>query len=294
MKNLKVSIIIPVYNGEKTLKNCLNSVLNQTYKNYEILVVDNNSNDKTKKIIKEFEKKDKKIKYIFEKKTGRGSARNAGINTANSEIIAMTDSDCIVPNNWIEKLIYPIINENETAVMGSEEDIIKNFWTKQTQKIREICLKESIENFEKKDYIQTLDTKNFAIKKDIIKKIKFDSNLIWCEDIDFYIKLKKYVKIRFLKDIQVKHYHKHSITEVIKSNFLKAYWIAIIQNKYKKNKKIRKYPLCNFLSLKNNLLFPFWLGLLFFREPFKDFYSRFIIETSWRVGGIIGLLKNKF
>ena len=57
MKIPKISVIIPVYNGEKTLRQCLNSVLNQTYGNYEIIIVNNNSTDKTKEIIKEFQLK---------------------------------------------------------------------------------------------------------------------------------------------------------------------------------------------------------------------------------------------
>ena len=63
MQNPKVSVIIPVYNGERTLRHFLKSILDQTYKNYEVIVVDNNSTDKTKDIIKEFQTKDNKIKY---------------------------------------------------------------------------------------------------------------------------------------------------------------------------------------------------------------------------------------
>ena len=62
LKDPKTSVIIPVYNGEKTLKQCLDSVLNQTYKNYEVIVVDNNSTDKTKEIIKDFQKKNEKVR----------------------------------------------------------------------------------------------------------------------------------------------------------------------------------------------------------------------------------------
>ncbi len=101
MKNSKVSVIIPIHNSEKTIKQCLTSVLNQTYKNYETIVVDNNSTDNSKSIINSFQNKNKEIKYFFEKRIGRGFARNKGLKEAKGEIIIMTDSDCIVPQNCI-------------------------------------------------------------------------------------------------------------------------------------------------------------------------------------------------
>ena len=78
----EVSIIIPVYNGEKTLRQCLSSVLNQTHENYEVIVVDNNSTDRTEELIKEFQDKGRKMEYLFEPQRGRGAARNTGERTA--------------------------------------------------------------------------------------------------------------------------------------------------------------------------------------------------------------------
>jgi len=130
---MEVSIIIPVYNGEKTLRQCLNSVLNQTYENYEVIVVDNNSTDKTKDIIKEFQDKSRKMKYLFEPQRGRGAARNTGERTAKGNIVLMTDSDCIVPNDWIRHMIKPIINEGYDAVQGFESSATKDFWSRHQQ-----------------------------------------------------------------------------------------------------------------------------------------------------------------
>lgn len=118
-----VSAIIPVYNGSRTFSQCLGSVLNQTYSNYEVIVVNNNSTDETERIIKEFAVIDRRVKYIFEGYRSRGAARNAGIQAAGGEIIAMTDADCVVPHDWLSELIKPIVLENETAVMGFEEDL---------------------------------------------------------------------------------------------------------------------------------------------------------------------------
>ena len=179
-----VSVIIPTYNREKILEICLDSVLNQTYKDYEVIVVDNNSIDNTKQIIKEFEKKDRKIKYVFESERKRGSARNTGEMVAKGEIILMTDDDCIVSKNWIEKMIEPIVKESCDAVQGFQEPIIHNFWTNQIQTAH-------IEKFGNmgKEIIGFIDTKNFAVKYDVLKKIGF-TNRKYLSGNDIYLSIK--------------------------------------------------------------------------------------------------------
>jgi len=82
MKQELISVLIPARNSENTIEACLNSAASQTYKNYEIVVVNNNSSDRTKDIILEFQKKNKNIRYVFEKQAGRGAARNAGISAS--------------------------------------------------------------------------------------------------------------------------------------------------------------------------------------------------------------------
>ncbi len=104
MKNPKVSIVVPVFNGEKKLEANLNSILDQTYKNYEVIVVDNNSQDKTKEIIFEFNKKDSRFRYFFEEIRSRAVARNTGIYFSSGEIIVMIDSDCVAPVDWLDKI----------------------------------------------------------------------------------------------------------------------------------------------------------------------------------------------
>lgn len=134
MKNPKVSVIIPTYNAERTLRQCLDSVMNQTYKNYEVIVVDNGSVDKTKEVIGEFQKKDGRIKYLFEARRGRGAARYAGEINAKGSVILTTDSDCIVPKNWIKEMIKPIIKNRQKAVQGTIKSKVINYWTKHIQR----------------------------------------------------------------------------------------------------------------------------------------------------------------
>ncbi|MFH0979388.1 MAG: glycosyltransferase family A protein [Candidatus Roizmanbacteria bacterium] len=97
---MKVSIIVPVYNEEKNIKNCLDSLIKQEEKPEEIIIVDNNCTDKTFDIVKKYPG----IIIIKEKKQGIAHARNAGFNTANGDILAKCDADTILPTGWIKKV----------------------------------------------------------------------------------------------------------------------------------------------------------------------------------------------
>ncbi len=287
MENPKVSVIIPVYNAEKTLRQCLNSVLDQNYNNYEVIVVDNNSTDKTKEIIKKFCNRNKKIKYVFEKKRGRGAARNAGIKKAKGVIIAMTDSDCIVSKNWIRELIKPIINENEKGVIGFETDLIKNYWTRNIQKAQWKLIKENL----KGRYVSHLDTKNFAIKAELMKKLMFDSGLKSEEDFELYLKLKKIAKIRFNPLVKVKHNHKSSFIAVVKMNFDRGYWTKKVYEKHKCDDEIKKELMLESMSFKNFLTFPFWMILQFVTKPIGEAYFLLVSEVLWRLGIIWAIIR---
>ena len=123
MLNPKISIIIPIYNREKTLKPCISSILSQSYKNFELILVDNNSTDSTKEIIQEFQKKDKRIISLLEKEQGIGVARNTGEKHAKGKAILMTDSDCILPRDWIREMTLPLLNKECDGVQGFEKQL---------------------------------------------------------------------------------------------------------------------------------------------------------------------------
>ncbi len=287
MKNPKVSVTIPVYNGQRTLRHCLSSVLNQTYKNYEVIVVDNNSTDKTKEIIKEFQEKSKKIKYFFEPKRGRGHARNRYVIEAKGSIIAMTDSDCIVSEDWIEKLTEPIISGEESVVMGFEQDIIKNYWTRNIQKANWNYIKQNLYG----NYLNHVDTKNFAIRASLMKKMMFDSRLNNFEDFDLYMRLKRVAKIRFIPSIKVSHYHKTSFKKFIMNNFDRACWTKTIFDKHKKYHNMKKETMTQSVSIWNLILFPFWTAFQFLKKPFGEAFFILVSEVSWRVGLITSMIK---
>ena len=107
-KNKIVSIVIPVYNVEEYIEKCIISVLNQTYKNIEIIIVNDGSIDKSEEKIQKFVKEDKRIKYIIKENGGLSSARNKGIETATGDYICFIDSDDWVAGNYIECLLSRI------------------------------------------------------------------------------------------------------------------------------------------------------------------------------------------
>lgn len=112
----KISVIIPVYNVEKYLSQCLDSITNQTFKDFECICVNDGSTDNSLKILEEYVKKDNRFKVINQVNSGNSQARNTGINNSNSEYIVFIDSDDFVSSDYLEKLLNIAIKENSDIV----------------------------------------------------------------------------------------------------------------------------------------------------------------------------------
>ncbi len=104
MDNSKVSVIVPIYNTEKFLQECIESVLNQTYKNIEIILVDNGSTDTSPKICDRFAQQDDRVKFIHKEHGSIASGRNAGIDAATGSHIMFVDSDDVLDINMVQVL----------------------------------------------------------------------------------------------------------------------------------------------------------------------------------------------
>ena len=104
MNNPLISVIVPIYNVERYLKACVDSIVNQTYSNLEIILVDDGSPDKCPEICDEYAKRDKRIKVIHQENGGLSAARNAGINVVRGEFLTFIDSDDFVSKNYVELL----------------------------------------------------------------------------------------------------------------------------------------------------------------------------------------------
>ncbi len=110
----EISIIIPIYNSEKYIEQCINSILNQTFKNFELILINDGSTDNSRVICERYENKDKRIKLFNIGNRGVSSARNLGIENSRGKYIMFCDSDDYVKNTWCEEL-YKLIKDNNNS-----------------------------------------------------------------------------------------------------------------------------------------------------------------------------------
>ena len=207
--NPKVSIIIPTYNREKLLPRAIQSVLSQTYSNWELIVVDDGSTDNTKKIVEEFQKKDRRIGYIWQENFGGTSKPiNTGLKVSQGEYIALLEDD----DEWLpEKLerqlgVFQNSKKENLGFVGCNI-LIVNEETKSTMTCN--VLKHSDKIFSEK----LLDNKFFCnfsallIKREFINKVGFlDENLKFATDKDIFLRIFKKYNFDFVPITLVKCY----------------------------------------------------------------------------------------
>lgn len=192
---MNISVVIPAYNEEKRIEACLRSVFHQTQLPFEVIVVDNNSTDRTAEIARSLG-----AKVIVEKKQGITFARNAGFNASMGEIIARTDADTIVPHDWVEKISRHFEKDHSLdAVSGPAIFGIRVF----TPLVRLIVFETNKKIFGH----YGLYGPNFAIRKSAWERVKdkvcLDDDKVH-EDTDIAIHIGKGGKIGYDKDLKVR------------------------------------------------------------------------------------------
>ena len=176
---MKVSVIVPVYNVEKYLDKCLNSLVNQTLKDIEIIVVNDGSLDNSQKIINQYAKKyPKKIKAYIKKNGGLSSARNFGLQYTSGDYICFVDSDDWLDIEALEKMYEKACEENSDIVIC---DMVDHFDSDNSIKYLNCTKFDSIYNV-------TASACNKIFKKSFIGELRFLDG-IWYEDLNFTTKL---------------------------------------------------------------------------------------------------------
>lgn len=191
----KVSIVVPIYNAEETLNRCLDSLINQSYKNIEIVCVNDGSSDSSLKILNEYHDKDNRIVVIDnDKNRGCSFTKNRGIDNATGEFICFVDSDDYVESNMVYELVKFQKENNLDLVKchynnyedGKLKNTILNY---QEEKI--LNTKKDINEFKIKlfsgeipGYLQLL-----LIKKSVLNNKRINEKITFLEDITFYLDL---------------------------------------------------------------------------------------------------------
>lgn len=290
MSPKKISVLIPVLNGERYLERCIQSLLAQDTALHEIIIVDNNSTDATKEIILSFQKNAPNIKYVFEAIRTRGAARNAGIKEVSGDIVVMTDVDCVVPKHWARTLSEPIVKGQELVVTGYQYNLLPDsYWARETQRKCDFFL-----NYKTSDtgYISFTDTKNLAIQTTLLKEVGFDARFKALEDVDFEIRLRPLARFYFLPDLKVGHAHSQSARQVWNLAYERSYWHSQLYHKFKGAYDIHGHrifsdipPVWFYLDLlKINLYALRAQGLrhtLFF----------IVFDGAWKLGSAVGFTK---
>ena len=182
---MKLSVIIPVYNGQDCILRCLESIIKQTYKDMEIIVVNDGSTDSTKDIIEEFQKKhiDRELTIVNQVNKGNSLARKSGIDIAKGEYVGFVDADDWIEMKYFESLVEVVKNTNADMVcsevtkdIGNKEKILPHFTDKLT-----LNSVEAINLLHKRKAVYQYMA-NKIIKKSILEKVIFPEEGMIGED----------------------------------------------------------------------------------------------------------------
>jgi len=207
----KVSIIIPIYNTEKYLEECLESVINQTYQNLEIILINDGSKDNSLKICKEFQKKDNRIILIDKENSGVSNTRNVGIYASTGDYITFVDSDDIVEKDAIETMVWYITNYNTDVVRTNFA--LNDFIGQIPKKLIGKTEKENMNNV--LYYFLNAQIPAFMclflIKKEVIldNNLQLNEELVMMEDTLFFVNLVRYIDSIYISDKKTYNYRIH-------------------------------------------------------------------------------------
>ena len=250
----KVSVIVPVYNVENYLGKCLDSIINQTFSDIEIICVNDGSTDNSLNILNEYSQKDDRIKIISQENKGLSAARNAGYNASSSDYIYYIDSDDWIENNTIES-VYKKATENDSDVVifGTNNIYSDNNVLKNNRRIVNLIKKYNRYNFHYADCPDLIYLPCTAWLK-LYKKSFLDKNKLFFEE-----------EIKFSEDT--------------------VFWVSLVL----KDAKITLMEDCfhyyrfmrpNSMNLYNNILQKFYNTLNFYTN--SDFFKNLNIEDKKR------------
>lgn len=204
-----ISIIVPVYNADQYIDKCIDSIRNQSYTNFELLLIDDGSVDNSASICKRYAEEDSRIKYIYKRNGGVSSARNLGIENATGKWVCFVDSDDYIDSDYL--LNFGVTNDDHITLYAQGYKII----------CQEIIIKEpsKVGIFDKKDAYDILEQSDILnspvfklYNKDIIdnNKLRFDKTVSYGEDHLFSMDYLKFSNKTVIMDFCGYNYVRHN------------------------------------------------------------------------------------
>ena len=202
-----ISIIVPVYNGEKYLQRCLDSIQNQTYKDFEVIIVDDGSSDGTREICEYIAQVDTRFHIIHQKNSGVAAARNAGLAQAEGDLVFI-DADDYVDSKYLEKLMkglkYPEVDIS--FCVAQHEDERQNIISIDERSKEDVLI--SAENYDWNGKLQHPIVWGAIFRRDIVTGIQFDERFSIGEDSLFFAQcLKNARNLYFVYDTLYHYVH---------------------------------------------------------------------------------------
>lgn len=214
-----VSVVIPVYNRRENIQRCLESALKQTYRNHEIIIIDDGSTDGTREILNKYALQVKL--YFHQTNKGVSYARNQGVRLSRGEFVAMLDSDCDADPNWLEELIKPFYRDKDVMIVGGRvtDMLTQNYWQ---------MVNNSFNTFVSHNdgYVGRVIGCNMAFRREFVmrypynERLKFaagdDTELCWqCRRLGF--------NVFYTHQARVSHYHRNTLQNSVVQQFLYGY-----------------------------------------------------------------------
>ena len=276
---MKISIIIPVYNASLTLKECLDAIFDSNFKDFEVIVVSDNSTDDSVKIAKQYQCK---IIELTENK-GPAFARNSGAKISKGDILIFIDSDVIINKGSLISVADNFLDKEINVIQGiySHEPTYKNLSTQYQQSF--YCYYSWHANIK---YTSSLITNCFAIRKNIFNEVQgFNTNIksATSEDEEFgYVLIEKGYKILILREFKGEHRVNYDIKKIIKRNF--AIYIDTTKSYLRNKTYVKKIEQSNYWNIMMGILVFGLIGLTLMTIIF------FNIKSIWNAFLFLNLI----
>ena len=263
MNNELISIIVPIYNTEKYLHECLDSIINQNYTNFEVLLINDGSTDSSGMICQEYVERDSRFRYIEKDNGGVASARNLGLERSEGTYITFIDSDDWVEFNYLE-VLYTALKENDTDVaistykrFAQDSVFYLRSYSKENDEFLNIGKRNRNSFLEILPKLGELDHSFYSISSKLIKRkiignLLFDEQVSYAEDLNFFFHLYLGVEsVVYVRDYTY-IYRTHDASTSQNFNELKAlHELEIFKRMFQQIEKIGIPTFQYFRRLKN-------------------------------------------